>query len=218
MTTTQQVWLVATSGATAIWLLLTVALKSGVAWRIAVDLPNQRSLHDRAVPRIGGLAVVGVLTAVTLLTTPALRPIAAIVAALMFVSAIDDRRGLPVSARLSAHVAGAILAAFAIAPGTEPWLLVLLVVALVWSMNLYNFMDGADGLAGGMAVFGFGAYAFVSAQSEARELAIASACAAALRRASSHTTSRRPGFPHGDAGFGSARLSRRRIGHRRLVE
>jgi len=30
------------------------------------------------------------------------------------------------------------------------------VVAVVWMTNLYNFMDGMDGLAGGMAVFGFG--------------------------------------------------------------
>ncbi|MDR8038874.1 glycosyl transferase, partial [Burkholderia cenocepacia] len=31
--------------------------------------------------------------------------------------------------------------------------------AMVWLTNLYNFMDGADGLAGGMALFGFGGYA-----------------------------------------------------------
>ena len=37
---------------------------------------------------------------------------------------------------------------------------VALVVLLltVWMTNLYNFMDGSDGLAGGMALFGFGMY------------------------------------------------------------
>ena len=30
--------------------------------------------------------------------------------------------------------------------------------AIVWMINLYNFMDGSDGLAGGMAVIGFGSY------------------------------------------------------------
>ena len=30
---------------------------------------------------------------------------------------------------------------------------------IVWAINLYNFMDGSDGLAGGMAVFGFGTFA-----------------------------------------------------------
>ena len=30
---------------------------------------------------------------------------------------------------------------------------------MAWMTNLFNFMDGSDGLAGGMALFGFGAYA-----------------------------------------------------------
>lgn len=34
-----------------------------------------------------------------------------------------------------------------------------MVLAIVWMTNLYNFMDGADGLAGGMSVVGFGTYA-----------------------------------------------------------
>lgn len=170
--------LIGAAAAVFTWLLLSIALKSGLAWRIAVDLPNERSLHDRAVPRIGGLAVIGVLTAVILFVAPALRPIAAITAALMVVSAIDDRRGLPIPFRLAAHVAAAAIATYTIAPEAPGWLLVVLVATLVWSMNLYNFMDGADGLAGGMTVFGFGAYAVVSVQSESRDLALASACAA----------------------------------------
>jgi UDP-N-acetylmuramyl pentapeptide phosphotransferase/UDP-N-acetylglucosamine-1-phosphate transferase len=35
----------------------------------------------------------------------------------------------------------------------------LLVFSIAWSINLYNFMDGADGLAGGMTLIGFGVYA-----------------------------------------------------------
>lgn len=37
-----------------------------------------------------------------------------------------------------------------------------MILAIAWMTNLYNFMDGSDGLAGGMAVFGFGAYAVAS--------------------------------------------------------
>lgn len=40
----------------------------------------------------------------------------------------------------------------------HPLPLIVLTFGLGWMMNLYNFMDGANGLAGGMAVFGFGAY------------------------------------------------------------
>jgi hypothetical protein len=35
--------------------------------------------------------------------------------------------------------------------------------AMLWVTNLFNFMDGADGLAGGMALFAFGTYGYVAA-------------------------------------------------------
>ena len=44
----------------------------------------------------------------------------------------------------------------------------VLVLAVVWMANLYNFMDGSDGLAGGMAVIGFGAYALAARLAGAR--------------------------------------------------
>ena len=37
---------------------------------------------------------------------------------------------------------------------------ILLITAIVWCINLYNFMDGIDGLAGGMGVIGFGCLAW----------------------------------------------------------
>jgi UDP-N-acetylmuramyl pentapeptide phosphotransferase/UDP-N-acetylglucosamine-1-phosphate transferase len=40
----------------------------------------------------------------------------------------------------------------------SPFSALAIVLAIVWMANLYNFMDGADGLAGGMSVIGFGAY------------------------------------------------------------
>jgi UDP-N-acetylmuramyl pentapeptide phosphotransferase/UDP-N-acetylglucosamine-1-phosphate transferase len=47
--------------------------------------------------------------------------------------------------------------------GLSGWPAMLIVfLLLVWMTNLYNFMDGADGLAGGMAVFGFGTYGFAA--------------------------------------------------------
>jgi UDP-N-acetylmuramyl pentapeptide phosphotransferase/UDP-N-acetylglucosamine-1-phosphate transferase len=39
---------------------------------------------------------------------------------------------------------------------------IIAVLAIVWMANLYNFMDGSDGLAGAMAVVGFGAYALAA--------------------------------------------------------
>jgi UDP-N-acetylmuramyl pentapeptide phosphotransferase/UDP-N-acetylglucosamine-1-phosphate transferase len=56
---------------------------------------------------------------------------------------------------------------------------VLSVLSIVWMTNLFNFMDGANGLAGGMAVFGFAAYALVASLAGQYDLAIWSACIAA---------------------------------------
>ncbi|MBF0124550.1 MAG: hypothetical protein HQL60_04360, partial [Magnetococcales bacterium] len=49
-------------------------------------------------------------------------------------------------------------------PGNSPWLplpilFVTALLAMVWMMNLYNFMDGMDGFAAGMAVIGLSSYA-----------------------------------------------------------
>lgn len=49
-------------------------------------------------------------------------------------------------------------------------MILMLIALLIWATNLYNFMDGADGLAGGMAVFGFTAYGWAALES-APELA-----------------------------------------------
>jgi UDP-N-acetylmuramyl pentapeptide phosphotransferase/UDP-N-acetylglucosamine-1-phosphate transferase len=60
---------------------------------------------------------------------------------------------------------------------------VLLVFAIAWSANAYNFMDGADGLAAGMAVFGFGAYALAAHLAGAGPLATLCASLAAAAAA-----------------------------------
>ena len=51
---------------------------------------------------------------------------------------------------------------------------------MIWLVNLYNFMDGADGLAGGMALFGFGGYALAALRGgpAAAELVVVSAAVA----------------------------------------
>jgi UDP-N-acetylmuramyl pentapeptide phosphotransferase/UDP-N-acetylglucosamine-1-phosphate transferase len=105
--------------------------------------------------------------------------------ALMAVSLIDDWRGLPVVIRFIAHFAVATIFSFVVFP-VLPWYGALIgIVGIVWMTNLYNFMDGSDGLAGGMALFGFGFYgvvAFIMGDAEfaAMSFAIAAASAAFL--------------------------------------
>jgi len=82
---------------------------------------------------------------------------------LFAVSLLDDIRGLPVRQRLLAHLAAAaLLVAGSGLLARQPLLAVPLVLLVVWMTNLYNFMDGSDGLAGGMALFGFAMYGIAS--------------------------------------------------------
>ncbi len=49
-----------------------------------------------------------------------------------------------------------------------------LVLLLGWSLNLYNFMDGSDGLCGSMTLIGFGAYALMALHANALGIAAVS--------------------------------------------
>lgn len=80
------------------------------------------------------------------------------VVCLMVISLIDDARGLPARWRFLVHFAVAGMFLYPLHSGLSLLALIVAAVALVWMINLYNFMDGSDGLAGGMAIFGFGFY------------------------------------------------------------
>lgn len=156
----------------SMWLVLVVAvaasagsaailaglLKSGLAWRLATDVPNERSLHERPTPRVGGWGVVPVVLVAVVTAAPRLWLVAVCTLFLAAVSQIDDRRGLPARVRFAAHLAAVAAVVFAYPAAVPSWLLAVLAFLLIWLVNLYNFMDGADGLAGGMALFGFGGY------------------------------------------------------------
>ena len=134
--------------------------------RGVMDRPNERSSHRAAVPRGGGLAVVGVLLAAWLalwLTDDGQSPAAlfwvALVGALGLaaVSWLDDLRGgLRVIPRLAAQslAVGAGIVSLPgdglILQGTVPALVdhALAAAAWLWFVNLFNFMDGIDGLSG----------------------------------------------------------------------
>ncbi|MFT4436963.1 MraY family glycosyltransferase [Caballeronia sp. 15715] len=143
--------------------ILWTLLKTGLAWRLATDIPNDRSLHTRPTPRVGGWGVLPALALAIFLYAPDFRLIALGALLLGVISQIDDRRGLPARIRFGAHVV-VVAAGIALSVvGIAWWMAVLAAFALVWVVNLYNFMDGSDGLAGGMTVFGFGFYAVAAA-------------------------------------------------------
>jgi len=157
-------------GAVAAALILALS-RSPLARRL-LDRPNERSLHTVPTPRIGGIAIVlsafpwGFAHGATSLAW-----IFSCAAALAVLSFIDDIRSLPVGVRLAAHLAaaGVVVAPLGLALAAA----IVVAVAIAWMANLFNFMDGADGLAGGMAAIGFAAYAIAAQLAGEQPLAIA---------------------------------------------
>jgi UDP-GlcNAc:undecaprenyl-phosphate/decaprenyl-phosphate GlcNAc-1-phosphate transferase len=138
--------------------------------KLPLDAPNERSLHQAPIPRGGGIAIwVGWLP-IALWASPAadggigfwLVPWFALAS----VSLRDDVRALGVGVRLLVHAFAAIWVAIALAwpaASLASWPDASLMAAVsgavvAWSLNLYNFMDGNDGLAAAMAILGFSAF------------------------------------------------------------
>jgi UDP-N-acetylmuramyl pentapeptide phosphotransferase/UDP-N-acetylglucosamine-1-phosphate transferase len=164
-------------------LLCVKALVSETGRRLALDHPNERSLHDRPVPRTGGLAIAAGVGAGWLVGAPGFAFTLSLAAALALLSFLDDLFGLPTAVRLAGHLAASV-AVVLLELRFPGWtVLVLFALAVAWYANLYNFMDGSDGLAGGMALFGFGAYAVAAWQADVHPLAELSAVLAAAAAA-----------------------------------
>ncbi|HVS26955.1 MAG TPA: glycosyltransferase family 4 protein [Burkholderiales bacterium] len=164
----------------AAFVVLRWLVKGGLS-RIVLDRPNPRSLHNTPVPRSGGLGLMtGVFIAWILLLPP--WPLWLAPALLIAISLLDDIHGISPVWRLPTHFLAAAIAAVLWSDAGGVLLLPLFILATAWMTNLYNFMDGSDGLAGGMAVFGFGFYGLASwlAGNEAFALINFSIAAAAL--------------------------------------
>jgi len=176
-------WGVAFAIAVASGACVAVALKPLIAWlkrRAVFDIPNARSSHTDITPRGGGIAVVagifiGLAAASVWWGAAAVAPVPVLpVAMLTLVSWFDDRRGgLPVALRLGvqALAAGIVLvflpAEATVTHGLVPFWLerIVLFLAWIWFTNLFNFMDGINGITGvEMVSIGAGA-ALVAAMS-----------------------------------------------------
>lgn len=164
------------------WTVIALLRRSPRATRLR-DIPNERSLHSIPKPRVGGLGLLaGALPVAFVLADGSIVALLACAVLLGVVSLVDDLRSLPIAVRLPAHGVAAVVAVLVVgAPGgTYPGFGIaeagLAALALVWMTNLYNFMDGSDGLAGGMAVIGFGALGLAAWEAHAPGLALA--CAA----------------------------------------
>lgn len=143
-------------------LLVVIAPKIGL-----VDRPNARSSHVVPTPRAGGAGIVLAIVVCAIWWVPitaderlAMVPAAIVLAVL---GLVDDFRGLSPWLRLSVHFVCAGWAVYLIGdlpPLGLAWLdatewirSLVLVFALVWFLNAFNFMDGIDGIAASQGVF-----------------------------------------------------------------
>jgi UDP-N-acetylmuramyl pentapeptide phosphotransferase/UDP-N-acetylglucosamine-1-phosphate transferase len=148
---------------------------SRAAVRLPLDYPSDRSLHPRPVSRVGGIAIwAGFLPAAVFSAGPVAGNFAWLVpwAVVTAVSFADDWFGVRPSIRLAVQAVAALCLTLALSPdrGTEgisaQHVLAMTgtAVAIVWSANLFNFMDGNDGLAAVMSICGFGAFGLAAAR------------------------------------------------------
>ena len=159
--------------------------------RWLVDHPNERSLHHRPMSRAGGIAIfAGISVGLAILAFTEAPPPgsgwiltgAIVVASISFA---DDIRWIHPIIRIVCHLAAATCVALAglsaeriALPGAVFYLgpvvsTTFTILFVAWFVNLYNFMDGMDGFAGGMAVIGSTTLAALCAGQDAHVLAAA---------------------------------------------
>jgi Fuc2NAc and GlcNAc transferase len=160
----------------AIAAFLVACIGTGFVRRHAVrnaimDVPNLRSSHAVPTPRGGGLAIAitfGIALAFLVFTELLQLKIATVLiiagGSVALAGYLDDRKALPASIRICVHIIAATIAVMVVGGIPEQairtiglhgiWAANLVAIfVLTWSTNLFNFMDGIDGIAGSEAVF-----------------------------------------------------------------
>lgn len=150
------------------WLAVAVVIRRSPVLGL-LDRPDHRSSHTAVTPTGGGIAIVavGTLAGCAALAGGAWKPgwLALLLALLLAgFSLRDDIRPLGAGTRLavqSVAVAGLLAAVSADAPSSLPFASILggggafvfVLLGGLWWINLFNFMDGIDGLAASEALF-----------------------------------------------------------------
>lgn len=158
--------------------VLSFLLTGAATWyarrRGLVDHPGERHSHTDPTPRGGGagwvLALFLFLAAEWAVAGPlyiafgGLGAVLGGMAALALLGWWDDHRDLDARLRAAIQllVSAALVAAFARHGWVDGWTWgVVLVLFTAWMVNLYNFMDGSNGMAGTQGVFVFGLLAWL---------------------------------------------------------
>ena len=126
-----------------------------------IDLPNKRSSHTRATPRTGGIGILLFLVAIFFINSN-VRVFAWLGMIIAIMGLTEDVKGLSPKIRLFGQLIIAICSVMIFLPKQHLFFIwaIFYVLLIVWTTNLYNFMDGIDGIAAltGIIAFGFLAY------------------------------------------------------------
>lgn len=169
--TTTTVELLTFAGTVLVSLGVVKIVRRWTEHRRLYDRPSERSSHTKPTPRLGGIGiVVGVIAGLILMLSCGAikesKPLVIVLAAALLIAAIslaDDLRSLSAAARFPVHLAAAILVVVTVGywhtVAIGSFLIDLGILAvpftcfwLVGVTNVYNFMDGIDGIASVQAI------------------------------------------------------------------
>jgi Fuc2NAc and GlcNAc transferase len=138
-------------------ILILFLLTKSAKYTGLLDVPNNRSSHKDPTPNGGGLALVIIILGANLDLIKICPEFFFGSLIISIIGLIDDLKQLPVLPRLLAQLISVGLAVFFL-PADAPIvgipieiIKIILFFAGGWFINVYNFMDGIDGLAGGYA-------------------------------------------------------------------
>ena len=158
--------------------LIPVFSKAALQFNIGLDLPDQRKVHRRAIPRVGGLAITLGVYGSTLFLRPGDQFLKAyvIAGAIIFLfGLLDDLKGIGFRLKFFSQILAALviviyggvkIRSLGVLLPDEMLLpdaiaVPLTVVAIVGVTNAVNLADGLDGLAGGICLLSFCCLAYL---------------------------------------------------------
>ncbi|MGI2219944.1 UDP-N-acetylglucosamine--undecaprenyl-phosphate N-acetylglucosaminephosphotransferase [Shewanella oncorhynchi] len=164
-----------------VFCLTCIAIKvlNPIAQRVGlVDLPNERKLHEGAIPLIGGVSIYCSVLLVSTIFIPQSQTLNLYLisaALILFLGVLDDKYDLSVRVRIAAQVItasilifgaglyittfGHILHFFEFKLGYAG--IFVTTIAVIGAINAFNMVDGIDGLAGMLSLVTFSSLAFL---------------------------------------------------------
>lgn len=126
-----------------------------------VDRPNERSSHSKVTLLGGGIIFFLAIVVYSLLHGLAFPGLLISVSLLAIVSFVDDIKPLPSWVRLIVQFASIILAFYPQISTLEVWKIVLVIIVFVGILNIYNFMDGINGMLAGYSLVVVGTFGYI---------------------------------------------------------